>query len=291
MKIAVTADLHYEHSDASRAGTEAVAQEICALDADALVIAGDTFAFEPEILRACLNLFKGFGGAKCLVPGNHDIWVQAGGDSWRVHEETIPAVASECGFHCLDQEPLVMGEVALVGNMGWYDYSLRDVSLGLPLRFYEHKIAPGAAAVIPSARRLVEAADDIADRVRGLTAIWNDLRFVQWPFMDAAAAQLMADRISEHLALVEPRVEAIVCVTHHVPFENMVHRYDSPKFAFTNAFMGSTRLGDAMLACPKVRMALCGHNHRPCRTRNGPIECINVGGTYPHKRFEVVEIA
>jgi len=290
MRLAVTADLHYEHSDTSRRAAEALAEEICQSDADAVVLAGDTFAFDTDVLRACLRLFDGFDGAKCLVPGNHDVWVESEGDSWQVYGEAIPEVAGDEGFHVLDQGPLALDSVGIVGNMGWYDYSLADDSLGVPRRFYERKIAPGVAAAVPVARRLLEESDDIGPEARDLTTVWNDARFVRWPYLDDEVVAMMADRLREHIAEVESQVDSIVCVTHHLPFENMVHRYDAPKFAFTNAFMGSPKLGEAMLACPKVRFALCGHNHRPCRVSNGHIECINVGGSYPTKRFEMVEV-
>ena len=119
---------------------------------------------------------------------------------------------------------------------------------------------------------------------------WNDARFIRWDFRDEEAVDMMVSRLAEHLDEAVPRVDGIVCVTHHAPFANMVKRYSNPKFSFTNAFMGSERFGEVLLACPKVKYALCGHNHQPCRAKNGPIECINVGGTYPTKRFEIVAI-
>ena len=93
MRVAITADLHYEHSDASRRGAAEIARELCQDDADVLVIAGDTFAHDLATLEACLRLFDDFKGPKCIVAGNHDLWVDRVGDSQAVYEHALPATA------------------------------------------------------------------------------------------------------------------------------------------------------------------------------------------------------
>jgi len=289
LRIAVTADLHYDHSDASRRATEGVAQEMCSAEADAVVIAGDTFSRDATAFEACLKLFESFEGVKCVVAGNHDLWVNKGGDSLAVYEDLLPSVAARCGFHYLDRAPLVLDGTALVGNAGWYDYSFSDPNLGMPRRFYELKLGPRVAAMLGATRHMVGDMDDIQPDAQEVSCVWNDGRFVRWPHTDEAFTEQLADRLGEHLAAVEPRVKSIVCVTHHLPFENMVKRHSSPNYAFSNAFMGSPLLGERMLACRKVKYAVCGHSHRKGRFSNGHIECINVGSTYETKHFEVIQ--
>src|SRR5262249_30611769 len=65
---------------------------------------------------------------KALVPGNHDIWVEADdprGDSLTVYREHLPAACAAHGFHYLDAGPLLLPEadLAVVGTINWYDYS------------------------------------------------------------------------------------------------------------------------------------------------------------------------
>ena len=119
LTILATADLHYNIAR-SRRPTERLAAEVCRTEADALVLAGDTAAANPDALRACLRLFDGFAGLKLLVPGNHCLWCRPGEDSVTRYEDLLPTVATERGFVLLDHEPQILGRVGLVGSIGWY---------------------------------------------------------------------------------------------------------------------------------------------------------------------------
>ena len=61
MRVLVTADLHYEN-ERSRVPVRVLAQDIVGRKADALVLAGDTFALDFGLLDECLALFSGFTG-------------------------------------------------------------------------------------------------------------------------------------------------------------------------------------------------------------------------------------
>ena len=63
-----------------------------------------------------------------------------------------------------------------------------------------------------------------------------------------------------------------------------------PQLAFAAAFMGSDRIGRALLACEKLTHVFCGHSHWPGRCRIDHVEVINIGSTYASKRFEVLEV-
>ena len=52
-----------------------------------------------------------------------------------------------------------------------------------------------------------------------------------------------------------------VVVTHHLPFADLVTSKGEPPWDFINGFMGSDRLGAAMLGAANVRAAVCGHTH------------------------------
>jgi len=288
VRIIATADLHYEFHDESRRDTARLAQEVTRLRPDVFLIAGDTFAHDPAILRQCLSLFDPLECPRMLVAGNHDLWT-SDGDSLQIYEQTIPRVAAECGFHYLDAEPLVLHGVGFVGNMGWYDYSFREDSLGVPMRFYAAKIGPGAALGL-GWMRLLDKRDDLTPEVLRISTAWQDGFQVHWKYDDCGFTDVVVRRLEEHLSRVENEVKAIVCLTHHIPFANMVTRKKHRDWAFGNAFMGSERMGQVMLRHPKVRWAVFGHSHTTGRAHNGPIECINVGSTYRKKRFVEVEV-
>src|SRR5262249_41053692 len=76
----------------------------------------------------CLQLFSDIRCRQALVPGNHDVWVgetDHRGDSQRVYERYLPAVAEAFGVHYLDRGPLLLPDhgLAVAGTMNWYDYS------------------------------------------------------------------------------------------------------------------------------------------------------------------------
>ena len=143
IRIIATADLHYRMNPGFDPSAESLARKIVDSGGDVLVLVGDSGVAEREDdYRACLDLFRDFGGRKLLVAGNHDLWT-VDGDSFEIYRDLIPRICSEHGFHYLDTGPFVVDGVGLVGNCGWYDYTFRDESLALPETAYREKILPG----------------------------------------------------------------------------------------------------------------------------------------------------
>jgi predicted phosphohydrolase len=268
----------------------AVAERMCADEAAVLVLAGDLFALDPTLLVECLRLFDGFGGEKLLVAGNHDLWTRPEGDSFQLYEQVIPALAEACGFHDLDVEPKVVGDVGFVGTIGWYDYSFRDESLGIPLRFYEAKAAPGYCRAHPELAHLLAGDEALPARALAAASQWNDGRMMHWDLDDRAFNALTIERLEAQLQAVEDGVRTIVAVTHHLPFAEMLVRLRDPSWAFGNAFMGSVGLGETLLAHAKVARAVFGHSHSRGHQRIGHIDARNVGCTYRKKRYDAIEV-
>ena len=142
MRIIVTCDLHYNVAR-SREPTQAVAREISRLGGDLLVLAGDTVGTNLALLEEVFALFQSFRGKVLLVAGNHELWT-FGGDSLDKYERELAEVCTRHDVHYLDGGPFTAGGVAVVGNVGWYDFSFRPSAMGIPLRFYQHKVAPGS---------------------------------------------------------------------------------------------------------------------------------------------------
>jgi predicted phosphodiesterase len=295
MKIVATADLHLDNPRSTRAARR-LAETICTRhgDADALVLAGDQCGPDLKVLSECLRLFAPFAGRKLMVAGNHDLWSGAG-DSFQRFDRVIPALAAECGFTCLDTEPVVVGDVGFAGTIGWYDYSFRDRRYGVPLRFYEAKVGPAAARMFTEYRHLLETTEDVSARGREIAVRWMDGRWVRLGMGDAEFTDLLCRRLADHLAAIAPRVRTIVGVCHHVPFRRLCpkrpRRQVAPaSWAFTTAFLGSSRLGETFAAEPKVRRLLCGHTHLPRRMTIGRIEAIDVGSNYEQKHLVVLDV-
>ena len=289
MKLVVTADLHYNVAR-SVEPTRRVAREICSLHADALLVLGDVGGRDAGIVSDCLHLFDRFEGRKFFVAGNHDLWTPPGEDSLERLDRTLPDLCRGAGFQPLDAGPDVVGGVGLVGTIGWYDFGFRPVRLGIPLRFYQAKVAPGAASRLPRYQHLLTDASDVPHDAMGIGARWMDAEHVHLPMTDVEFCHLLLERLTRHLRQIAPRSRAIVVGTHHLPLWELVPDSDNPSRAFARAFMGSERFGRVILSEPKVRCLFCGHSHRHTRVQCRHVACINVGCTYVTKRYEMVEL-
>jgi len=288
VRLIVTADLHYEFAE-FRERVDALAAEVCRVGGDVLALAGDTFAQDPTLLALCLRLFEPFRGEKLLIAGNHDLWTR-GGDSFALYDRVIPEVARAFGFHDLDAGPRIIGDVGFVGSIGWYDYSFRDQALGIPLRFYEHKVAPGFARHDWRFGHLLRTTDDVSPDGLRANSRWMDGEMIRWALDDRRFNQLTLERLEAQLTEVESGVRTIVAVTHHIPFAEMLTRKSDPGWTFGNAFMGSVGLGDTLRRHDKVRHAIFGHSHAHDARQLGPIAVLNVGCTYRMKRYDVIEV-
>ena len=289
MRIVVTADLHYDIAR-SRRPSFAIAEEICKLDADALLVLGDVAGRDVGIVRECLRLFDRFTGRKFFVAGNHDIWTGPGCESLEKLEHELPAACRDAGFHPLDVEPVAVNGVGVAGAMGWYDFSYRPARLGIPLRFYEAKIAPGAAARSARHAHLVADRSDTAEEAFQIGTRWMDGEHARLPMSDVAFCKYLLDRFDDHLRYLSSRCDRIVVGLHHVPFSELVPCTEKPGWAFARAFLGTELFGDVMFDHPKIRYAFCGHSHKGDRIQRRHIECVNVGCTYRTKRYEIVTV-
>ena len=264
-KVLMTADLHYGLYRTGDAATRELARRVCASDADAFIIAGDVAGSEPEAFAECLGLFRSFRGTRLMVPGNHDLWTRAG-CSRHKYQTALPRLARQCGFRMLDSGPVALGDVAFIGSVGWYDYSMRNPDLGLTDEHYRAKSLPGICT-------------------------WNDLRYVRWTLEDEEFLALCLGRMEEHYRQVEGRAECVVAVLHHLPFPELLYDCRSVAPEFCRGFMGSTRLGDLLLRLPKVRHALCGHRHGQGACRRDGVHALVAGSEYHMKRLVELDLA
>jgi predicted phosphohydrolase len=289
VRIFITADLHYDVAR-SKGPTEAIAEEICRKGADILLIVGDCVSTDLAMLDRMLGLFDGFRGPKLLVAGNHELWTCGGADSLHRYEVELLEACRRCGVHYLDDAPFRADGVAFVGSVGWYDYSFRPASLGIPLRFYQSKVAPGAAGQFTMHRHLLEPADDISAAGREVTTRWMDGVRVSLPMDDTAFTERLVAKLRRHLDEVHESAQHVVAAVHHLPFHELVPHSLIPNWAFANAFMGSELFGEVLTEYPKNRHVYCGHSHQLKKCRRRDLECISVGSTYRDKRYEVLEL-
>lgn len=287
MRLLAACDLHYDHARSRELAVEVIARINAERDIDAIVLAGDTAGADGDALEECLGLFR-HGCPKLFVPGNHELWTQRG-DSYGLFARELPQRVRAAGWHWLQSDPYVGGSWAIVGSIGWYDYSFASPELGIPWRFYEHKVSPGAAAQIQEYAHLLSGADEVPPAARELVARWNDGRFVNLGrsdgrFLDEVLAQLEAQ-----LAAVS-RVPQVVAAVHHVPFECLLPDTASRLWQFTRAFLGSGRIGELLLRFANVRYILCGHSHHAAEAEYRGVRLVSLGGGYREKVYRIIEM-
>ncbi len=263
-KILFTADLHWKLYPTGDACTLDMVEYISRADADAFIIAGDVAGRDLEGFRECLELFSDFSGFKLVVPGNHDLWTNDG-DSRDRHRSLLPDVARECNFHYLDQGPFTRGDVGIIGNIGWYDYSFRNTDIGLSLEDYERKNVPGRCG-------------------------WNDRRYINWNLTDEQFTEQCLQRLRKHYSQVENDVDEVVCVLHHIAFRDLLYPEMSFPLEFCRAYLGSERFGRLLLRCSKVRHLVCGHRHGKDSHRENGLQSFVVGGEYKKKQLLEIDL-
>ena len=309
MRLLVTADLHYNHGRSRLLAEELIdqmndsaARSTAAGQSVGVLVVGDTAAADGDDLERCLSRFR-VDGPKLFVAGNHELWTHRA-DSHALFEGELPTRVRAIGWHWLEGEPVVFpgdggadegGGVAVVGSVGWYDYSFALPLLGIPRRFYAHKVSPAAATRFAEFAHLLERTDDISPAGMDVAARWNDGRHVKLHRTDE---QFLAERLAvlaADLDRLETRqdVRAIVVGVHHVPFAELMP--PKPQFvssrAFAGGFLGSPAIGELLLRYPKVRRVYCGHSHLAAEAPVGHLRAVNIGSGYRSKTFVEVDTA
>jgi len=285
MRLLVTADLHYNH-EKSRALAEQVIDEMNGVEADVLLVVGDTATSEGDALERCLGRFE-FSGPRLFVAGNHELWTR-GEDSHRLHHEDLPRRVRALGWHWLEAEPFTLGGISIVGSIGWYDYSFASERLGIPRRFYAQKVSPGAAAYLKR-EELLERSDDIPPAAMEVVARWNDARYVKLHRSDEAFLAEVTGRLRGQLQSLRHHPHVVAAV-HHRPFREMLPPAGHTQRDFAHAYLGAESLGRLLLQFPNVRTVLCGHSHFPARARLGHLDAINIGAGYRKKEYLLLEL-
>jgi hypothetical protein len=286
MRLLVTADLHFNHHG-SRPVAEKLIDEINAAGGDGVLLVGDTAVADGDLLEQCLSRFM-TRGPKLFVAGNHELWTETG-DSYRLFHEDLPRRVRALGWHWLEGDPFVAGDAAVVGSIGWYDYSFAQPSLGIPRRFYARKVSPGGAERLGEFADLLDRTDDVSRASRNVVARWNDGKFVKLGRSDEAFLEERLAELRRSLDRVQ-NCSRIVAGVHHLPFRALLPPSHSAQWDFTKAYLGSERIGNLLQEYAGVTRAYSGHSHFAREATVGHVHAVNIGSGYRSKTFLTVEL-
>ena len=296
MRLLVTADLHYNHPR-SRPEADDLIDKMNRAGGDAILLIGDTAPAESPDLELCLTRFNFPDKVpKLFLAGNHELWTR-GPNSYHLFTTALPQRVGSLGWRWLETDPFVTRSFAIVGTIGWYDYTFAPEHLAIPRRFYEHKLSPGAARQLSEYQHLLQPTDDIPLQAMETTARWNDGKFIKLHRTDEAfLAELLAKLESQLSALTPPPAGPILAATHHLPFRQLLPPPRIPQWDFAHAFLGSEKLGALLLAHPAIAQALSGHSHFPAEATIGrpdglpPLHARNIGSGYRSKTYLTIEL-
>ena len=267
MRIFITSDLHIDQRDRNEITRLASWLENLAKKDDYLILAGD-YANSLLGISECIKQFDRFPGQKAAIAGNHDLWAAKG--EWLAQErlDFLQQLFTERGFHPLEKSPLFIGDLAVVGAMGWYDYSFRDETLGIPLSFYQNKWHPE------------------------LNVGWNDRTYCHWSGKsDLEITSKQLDILKNHLDSVA-NAKKILVVTHHLTQKRLLFHprwLISKKWRFLNAFLGSQQFGDLFEQYPAIKNVVSGHVHTSKTFHSKTCRYDTIGTTYT--KFEIIELS
>lgn len=284
MRAAVVADLHL-NVPKSRATALELIERVNAERFDALLMVGDAGVADGTSLEECLSAFR-FDGPRWFVPGNHELWTKRTGVD--LLNDELPRRVEAIGWRWLPREPVRVGDLAIVGSIGWYDYQFAVPPLEIDDAFYEAKISPGAVLRTEEPPELLEVARASSATAQSIVARWNDGRLAGVRD-DRAFVEQECARLESHLSAVAD-ARAVLVATHTVPFAELMPPPRGGPGDFAWAYLGSPRLGETIAKFDNVRAVVCGHSHWPMEATIGPIRAVNVGSGYTRKRMVLLDI-
>ena len=191
-------------------------------------------------LEAALAGLRAAAPRLLFVAGNHDLWTRPGEPSSRDrYERDIPAACARAGARRARRRALRHRRRRLLpASPAGTTTRCAIASSTRPSRAPTTSAAPGGGCAGTTPRASSGPTTTAASSTRR-------------PSAPRQVASLEAQ-------LADAGARPTVVVTHHLPFAGLVTSKGEPPWDFINGFMGSERLGEAMLRADNVRAAVVG---------------------------------
>jgi putative phosphoesterase len=251
LRIAAISDLHILPDGSDKYLLDCIRQRVEEINPDVFVIAGD-ISDHLDVLTDSLATLQVAGRTNLYVAGNHDVWFEDTGGPGTLdkYSHRIGEACRETGFIHLPDSPCILGDIAFVGSIGWYDYSFRRLDLDIPLENYEQKEFRGA--------------------------VWYDLFKIDWIYTDTEATSLFNQKLEYDLKTLPKHVTQVIYISHHLPFQDLTVYKDRLPWDFHSAFMGAKSTGKILEEDGRIILSVSGHSHIRNRISRGNITAITV---------------
>lgn len=232
MRIGIISDLHIDANNrALKTGenfVDLLADLLRKEQVDLLLHAGDVASDYRISQKFNEDLEEAAGLPILFVPGNHDLWSRKNKE-----ENTLKIWNSfkEAENSLIGRPRILNDKWAVVGNMGWYDYSFADQEKYSPEEFEAGKYRFG---------------------------FWNDKKYIHFPWSDQELTQLTYNQLKEDIEAVQDK--NIIMMTHVASHPGFVVPLPHKLYDFFNAYMGSRLYAELYQDYP-VKYNIMGHVH------------------------------
>lgn len=224
MNIGFISDLHIDTNKQYVPDILNTFTKVCKqLNLDLVVIAGDISSSAADTIKFVNKVNQRNDLKVFFVPGNHDIYSKK--DSFAKYK-----LLSDSQF-CIVDKPIFVGEqYAILGDLGWYDYTLSPLSLSNEQ--FEQKTYGGIYT--------------------------SDKTYINVGMTDPDFTQYFLDKIEKQLQGVQNK--KTIFVSHMLPFKELVILKSDNCWNYFSGFMGSSKIGE-LLKKYNVELSICGHTH------------------------------
>ncbi|MCP4135107.1 MAG: hypothetical protein GY754_29325 [bacterium] len=266
MKIAYTSDIHTDITENNTRLLPGLVNRVAEIDPHIFILAGD-ISNNLKNLDSSLRAFRELSCLKVMVPGNHDIWIDSknslkkGKDSFFKYRQAIPEICRNNGFIAPLEAPYYLDSCAIAGNIGWYDYTLRDTRLDSVYTTRDYRLGTFTEGT------------------------WNDTKYAVWlknpgspnwrerrtQYSSNKVFSLFFQQLQTALEEIPPSIKNIIIVLHMAPFRDCIIPKETPD-PF-DAYEGSSKLGEYIETIPgdKHISIICGHRHKKLILEKGNI--------------------
>jgi len=227
MEILCISDLHLDHNEKNLQTklVQTLADFINQAEVDIFLVAGDVAGTTQVGVNYLLDLQEKITAKILAVPGNHDCWTQTD-SSW--NEYNLFAKQS----FSLISNPYVTGKIAIIGDLGWYDY------------------AYGVGGYTK------------AHYASWKDKHWVDGKYAHWGISDIELVEVMIQKLEKQI--LEHQDKEIVFVCHTVPFKEFInYKSNNDEWNFCGAYFGCGALNKLVLKYQNIKTVVFGHTHFP----------------------------
>jgi predicted phosphohydrolase len=255
MKIVYCSDLHVDITQNNLKLIPEIYDYLIENKPDVFVIAGDLANSCSDINNA-LTLFKELEMIKIFIPGNHDLWIESknqlkkDNDSFDKYTHLLSEICKNNNFFYPIFDPLIINDIAFIGTVGWYDYSIRDKRLD---ELYNFK--------------------DYDNGVFGMS-YWGDVKYSIWledknnsnwklrdkKYSNKKIFDYIFNLFKQTFYKIPKSIKNIYIISHMAPFQECIIPKDKPD-PF-DAYEGSIEFGNFIKEQNKKIIIICGHRHK-----------------------------